>query len=82
MVEILIITVLVLWSCIIVFKKVMPKTANATFSSISDFCQRKGWQSLAKLFAPKMAAGCGGSCSCGSESKDDTQQEVKAVKWK
>ena len=82
MIEVLIITVLVLWSCLIVFKKIMPKTANRVFTSLSDMCQRKGWHGLAKFFAPKIAAGCGGSCGCGDEDKAEVSQEIKTVKWK
>ena len=82
MIEILIITVLVLWSCIIVFKKLLPKTANRVFLSLSLSCQRKGWHSLAKWLAPKMSSGCGGSCGCGSEDQAAQPQEIKTVKWK
>lgn len=82
MIEGLIITVLVLWSCIIVFKKVMPKTANRTFTLLADTCQQKGWHAMAKKLRPKMAAGCGGSCGCSTDDEPSTVQEIKTVKWK
>ena len=82
MVEILIITVLVLWSCIIVFKKLMPKTSNNVFKSLSIWCEAKGWKGLARRLAPKVASGCGGSCGCSTDDKPEISQEIKAVKWK
>lgn len=82
MVEFLIITVLVLWSCIIVFKKLMPKTANNFFSFLSRWCDNKGWRTVAKKLAPKAASGCGGSCGCGTDDTPEKSQEIKTVKWK
>lgn len=82
MIEILIIAVLVIWSCIIVFKKVLPKTANKVLRQISDYCNAKGWNGLAKWLMPKAAGGCGGNCGCGSEDQSQKQQEIKTVKWK
>lgn len=82
MVEGLIITVLVLWSCIIVFKKVMPKTANRMFTSLANTCQHKGWYGMEKRLRPKMAAGCGGSCGCSTDDEPAGSQEIKTVKWK
>ena len=82
MVEILIIAALVLWSCVVVFKKVMPKTANRFFTQLANACQQKGWTTLAKQFSPKANSGCGGSCSCGDEEKSQIDTEVKTVKWK
>lgn len=83
MVEILIIAVLVLWSCIVVFKKLMPNTANRLLSVISDRCQQKGWHRLSVWLKPQKNMGCGGNCGC--DSKDEQAQiteEIKAVKWK
>lgn len=82
MIEILIITALVLWSCIVVFKKLMPKTSNKAFLALSGWCEQKGWAGLAKKLAPKTAAGCGGSCNCGPEDSHQASQEIKTVKWK
>ena len=36
MIEMLIITLLVLWSVLVVFKKVFPSTAKNTFSTLSN----------------------------------------------
>ncbi len=38
MVEILIVAALVLWSAVVVFKKVFPKTSGAVFLKLSNFC--------------------------------------------
>lgn len=81
MIEIVIIAALVLWSTVVVFKKVFPKTSNSVFSSLSLACDKRGFIRLAKWLQPTMAAGCGGSCSC--EVKDAPKKvEVQAVKWK
>lgn len=81
MIEFLIITLLVLWSCVVVFKKLMPKTANHVFMWFANFCQAQGWQKLAKWLKPKAVTGCGGSCDCSGESTKQ-HDEVKTVKWK
>ena len=83
MIELLIIAVLVIWSAIFVFKKVFPKSAYTVFSKLAQFCQSKGWTSLAKWLQPAMVSGCGGGCGCSStESKAPKNTEVQAVKWK
>ena len=41
MVEILIVAVLVLWSTVVVFKKVFPKTANKTFGVLAEQTQKR-----------------------------------------
>lgn len=85
MLEILIITVLVLWSCLVVFKKIMPNTAQQLFTGLANFCQRQGWQALAAYLMPKKNTGCGGGCDCGSASTMQSSKqpvEVKTVKWK
>ncbi|WP_089605241.1 DUF6587 family protein [Acinetobacter piscicola] len=83
MIELLIITALVAWSAIFVFKKVFPKSAYSVFSKLSQFCRSKGWNSLAKWLQPAMVAGCGGGCGCSSnDSETPKKPEVQAVKWK
>ncbi|MDO5543667.1 MAG: hypothetical protein Q4F77_10215 [Acinetobacter sp.] len=83
MVEILIVASLVLWSTVVVFKKVFPKTSGAVFLKLSNFCTEKGWQGLAKWLKPAAAAGCGGSCGCDSQDQPaEKKVEVQAVKWK
>lgn len=84
MIETLIITVLVVWSAIVVFKKVFPKTAMHLFRSMSQRCSALGWQRLAKWLEPKAVAGCGGSCGCETDPNDSTEKkiELQAVKWK
>lgn len=42
MIEYLIIAVLVIWSALVVFKKVFPKTSSATFAALSVFCEQRG----------------------------------------
>ena len=82
MIEYLIIAVLVIWSAVVVFKKVFPKTSNATFSALSAFCERRGWQALAKWLKPKMSVGCAGGCGCSVDEKPAAKNnEVKPVKW-
>ena len=83
MVQFLIIAALVLWSAVVVFKKVFPKTANTTFIWLSNSCSKQGWSSLAKWLRPVAVSGCGGNCGCSSAESDTPQQtEVQAVKWK
>ena len=57
MVEILIVAALVLWSTVVVFKKVFPKTSGAVFLKLSNFCTEKGWHGLAKWLKPAAVAG-------------------------
>ena len=83
MVEILIVAVLVLWSALVVFKKVFPNTSYSVFLKFSNACQAKGWNSVAKWLKPEMKGGCGGNCACPvseKEAKKSTASE--AVKWK
>ncbi|MFX9684565.1 DUF6587 family protein, partial [Acinetobacter baumannii] len=47
MFDYLIVAVLVLWSAIVVFKKVFPQTSASVFLALSIQCQRLGWQRLA-----------------------------------
>ena len=83
MVESFIITALVVWSAIFVFKKVFPKSAYSVFLKLSQFCQTQGWTRLAKWLQPAMVAGCSGGCGCStSDEKKKKKTEVQAVKWK
>ena len=83
MIEILIVAALVIWSAVVVFKKVFPKTSNSVFSALSQTCERQGWMGLAKWLKPKMAAGCAGGCGCSAaENPSAKKPEVQAVKWK
>lgn len=82
MIEVLIVAVLVMWSTIVVFKKVFPKTSNSVFLKLSDACTAKGWHTLGKWFRPKMAAGCGGGCDCPVSEQASKKTEVQGVKWK
>ncbi|GJC31724.1 hypothetical protein KAM398_17110 [Acinetobacter sp. KAM398] len=83
MIEILIVAALVLWSAVVVFKKVFPQTSSAVFLKLSNFCAEKGWHGLAKWLKPAAAAGCGGSCGCDhSDQTAEKKVEVQAVKWK
>jgi len=83
MIEVVIVAALVIWSAIVVFKKVFSQTANSVFMKLSSFCDKQGWLSLAKWLKPAMVLGCGGGCGC-SATQDNTQKkpEVQAVKWK
>lgn len=84
MIEFFIITVLVLWSSIVVFKNLMPKTANKTYTSVAHFCEARGWHSLASKIMPKKTSGsCGGGCGCGvDDGVKSKSQQIKTVKWK
>jgi len=83
MIEILIVTALVLWSAVVVFKKVFPNTSRSVFLKLSQACEAKGWHKLAKWLQPAMASGCGGNCACPA-SKQETEKKPaqQAVKWK
>ncbi|ENW78954.1 hypothetical protein F909_03271 [Acinetobacter sp. ANC 3929] len=83
MFEYLIVAVLVLWSAVVVFKKVFPQTSNSAFLSLSNFCQRLGWQRLAGWLKPKMAVGCGGGCGCSTDEAENKKVEpIQTVKWR
>ncbi|MDM1486473.1 MULTISPECIES: DUF6587 family protein [Acinetobacter] len=83
MIEILIVAALVLWSAVVVFKKVFPKASSAVFLKLSNSCAEKGWHGLAKWLKPVAVAGCGGSCGCDSKDQPTEKKvEVQAVKWK
>ncbi|OAL88502.1 DUF6587 family protein [Acinetobacter terrae] len=83
MIEVVIVAALVLWSVVVVFKKVFPQTANSVFMQLSTACAKQGWLTLAKWLKPATVLGCGGSCGC-SATEDSAQKkpEVQAVKWK
>lgn len=83
MIEILIVTALVLWSAVVVFKKVFPNTARTVFQALANRCAALGWHKLAGWLKPAMAAGCGGSCGCSAnEEATGEKPKVQAVKWK
>ncbi|ENU22245.1 hypothetical protein F993_03138 [Acinetobacter proteolyticus] len=83
MFEYLIVAVLVLWSAVVVFKKVFPQTASSAFLALSNQCQRLGWQRLAVWLKPKMAVGCGGGCGCSTDDAESKKTEtVQTVKWR
>ena len=83
MIEILIVAALVLWSAVVVLKKVFPNTSSAVFLKLSNACAEKGWHGLAKWLKPAAVAGCGGSCGCDSKDQPTEKKvEVQAVKWK
>ena len=83
MIEILVVAALVIWSAVVVFKKVFPRTSNSVFSALSIMCANQGWAALAKWLKPAMAAGCGGSCGCAAtEDQTSKKPEIQAVKWK
>lgn len=84
MIEYLIIAVLVTWSAIFVFKKVLPKSAFSLQQRLSVTCEQYGWLKLAKWFKPAVVMGCGGSCGCESKSEMPRQHKdaPQVVKWK
>lgn len=85
MIELLIVALLVIWSAVVVFKKVFPKTAYTVLLRLAEACQRRGWRTPAQWFRPKtLPGGCGGSCGC-DQSPDATAaktEEVKPVQWR
>ena len=83
MIEVVIVAALVIWSAVVVFKKVFPQTANSVFMQLSTACAKQGWLTLAKWLKTATVLGCGGSCGC-SATEDSAQKkpEVQAVKWK
>lgn len=83
MFEYLIVAVLVLWSAVVVLKKVFPQTANSIFLGLSNVCQRLGWQRLALWLKPKMVVGCGGGCGCSTDDVETKKsQPIQTVKWR
>ena len=84
MFEYLIVAVLVLWSAVVVFKKVFPQTANAAFLALSNLCQHLGWQHLATWLKPKMVVGCAGGCGCSSDDSATakSKEPIQTVKWR
>ena len=82
MIQFLIITALVVWSALFVFKNVFPKSAYSVFSKLAQICQAEGWNRLAKWIQPAMPAGCGGGCGCSTSDAPAKKTEVQAVKWK
>lgn len=85
MVETLIVAALVLWSALVVFKKVFPQTSNSFFSLLSTTCTSRGWMRVGNWLKPAAAAGCGGNCGCDAQEdgpKSAQKVEVQAVKWK
>ena len=83
MIEVVIVAALVIWSAVVVFKKVFPQTANSVFMQLSNICTKQGWSTLAKWLKPATVLGGGGSGGC-SATEDSVQKkpEVQAVKWK
>ncbi|NNG76970.1 hypothetical protein HLH10_11860 [Acinetobacter sp. ANC 4277] len=83
MIEVVIVAALVIWSAVVVFKKVFPQTANSVFMQLSTACAKQGWLTLAKWLKPATVLGCGGSCGCSAtEGSVQKKPEVQAVKWK
>lgn len=83
MVEMLIISLLVLWSALVVFKKVFPKTSFKFFSALANALQNKGYVKVANWLRPANAVGCGGSCGCSqNETENEQKTTVQTVKWK
>ena len=83
MIEVVIVAALVIWSAVVVFKKVFPQTANSVFMQLSTACVKQNWLTLAKWLKPVTVSGCGGSCGCSAtEDSKQKKPEVQAVKWK
>lgn len=83
MIEIVIVALLVIWSALVVFKKVFPKTSTSFYQKLSQLCAEKGWTKLSAWLKPKVVAGCGGSCGCeNSDESTKAKSTVQAVKWK
>lgn len=81
MIEMMIVAAVVLWSAIVVFKKVFPKTSSSVFLSLSNTCAKRGFNTLAQWLQPAVVTGCGGNCGC--DAQEPVQKlEVQAVKWK
>jgi len=83
MIEVLIVAALVIWSAVVVFKKVFPQTSGSVFTSLAELCEARGWTRLAAWLKPVMSGGCGGNCACpATEDSSAKKPEVQAVKWK
>ena len=83
MLEGLIVAALVLWSTVVVFKKVFPKTSFKFFMALANVADKQGLNRFAKWLKPAMPAGCGGSCGCSANDEEaDKKPQVQAVKWK
>lgn len=81
MIEVLIVAVLVIWSALVVFKKVFPKSAYSVFLRLSEWSNQQGWHALSKWLKPASVSGCGGSCGC-SATESKPKAEIQSVKWK
>lgn len=83
MVELLIVTAIVLWSALYVFKSVFPKTAFKVRGYLAQYCLRLGFNRLVAKLQPMPVGGCGGGCGCSSSDAPTPKPEpVQAVKWK
>jgi hypothetical protein len=86
MIQYLIIGALLIWSCVVVFNKLLPKTANTSYHALADGLHKLGWRALANKVRPKKtAAGCAGGCGCSSNDAAATPaatSEIKRIKWK
>lgn len=83
MIEILMVVALVIWSALVVFKKVFPQTSSKAFGILAERCHAQGWTRLAAWLKPTASGGCGGNCACpASQSNTTKPAEVQAVRWK
>lgn len=82
MIELLIVTLIVLWSALYVFKKVFPKTAFKVLMHLAKWCDRHGLTAISKKIMPVQAGGCGGGCGCSTDQPAKAPDVVQVVKWK
>ncbi len=83
MIEILIVAALVLWSALVVFKKVFPNTSHSVFQKLSDACAAKGccrlwWQLCLSGVGAKCTGKAGPASGQGKAGPASGQMEISS----
>ena len=75
----LILSVLLLWSVVVVAGKIMPKTTARCRKYLATLSQPR-FPSLSNWLQPNVKTGCGGGCDCpvSSDSSSSPQKDASA----
>lgn len=71
-------TVLLLWSVLVVAQKLLPKTAAQWRLKLATQ-YLTGLPSLANWLKPTANSGCGGGCDCPANTKNSTTHSSKSI---
>jgi hypothetical protein len=95
LVEYLIVTVILLWSCYVVVRRFMPKTSFKWQQAFATWLAQKGFVRLSDWLMPKAAqGGCSAGCSdcsvdtaraktaCNTDTDQAQQIKEKPVQWR